>query len=258
MAEEVNEDAVFTDEGVPEEPQTAEAEAPAPEPEGETSEEEAPPEFLKGTPFKTPDALVKSYKDIQRLVAAKDREIQQGKQYLIELAKKMMATRQAQPGTSKKDADPAEFWPNFWTNPIQAIQQLAQQIADSAVQQRLGPVATNVQHLQNRAEVATFMSAHPELTPELEDAMTQVMQENPWLENVPNRLEIAYRLTLQQQGAVAQKKAASVAAVKDAKQAAGMGGKRSALSVSNQGDEFDGVMDLHKTEKDLYRLGRPQ
>lgn len=266
MANEVNEDAVFTDEGAaevetPETPEETAGEQVSGEgetPEQKSEDVEEVPEYLRGTPFRTPDALVKSYKDIQRLVAAKDREIQQGKQYLVGLAKQMMQTRQQQDqtGTSKKDVDPQQFWPDFWANPIAAIQKLATEIAESAVRQHIEPVVGNVQSLRNRSEVSDFISRHPEFTPELEEAMTETMQANPWLKDVPERLEVAYKLTLQGRQATAQRKEASVKAVKDAKQAAGMGGKRSALAVSQQGDEFDAVMDAAKAERELYKLGR--
>lgn len=216
------------------------------------------PEFLKGTPFRTPDALVKSYKDIQRLVAAKDREIQQGKQYLIGLAKQMMATRRQQDdqGTSKKEADPNAFWPDFWSNPIAAIQKLATEIAENAVKSHLPNVEQNVEQLRNRAEVGDFLSRHPEFTPELETEMAQYMANNPWLQQVPDRLEIAYRLTMQARGQSAQARQQRQDAVKPVKQAAGMGGKRSTLPPKQEGDEFDEILASHRAERELYKLGR--
>ncbi len=110
------------------ETQTGEGEQPAP-PEPGAEPQAAGADPLKGTPFRDVGGLVKSYKEIQRLVSSKDNQIQQLTEYLRRAVGYIQNQGQAGPqGNQPQSGIPQgeDFWKAFAENPQAVLSQLVE------------------------------------------------------------------------------------------------------------------------------------
>lgn len=214
---------------------------------------------IQGTPFKDQAALVDGYKNLQRLVAAKDRDI-------VNLNKQVETIVAALTGKGKQPAKVVvpqgqEFWNAFAKDPNAVLQQLVQaqldQILETRVDGRIGKIETSISAGEKREKVNDFMRTHTDLTQEDEDAMVEILDANPHLKDLPDGLELALDRVVASRYRASTKKSQTAAAVAGAKGVAGLGGKKTSLpSTSSSKDPFDEVLDLDKADRELYKLGK--
>ena len=228
---------------------------------------------IEGTPFKDQASLAKGYKDIQRLVAGKDRQLERGQAEIAQLKQQLevaIKTIQQVYGDKTKANVPAipqgdEFWRAFSKDPIALISQIIKEQAGSLVQdplnktgQRLDTLESKLTKAERRDLVNTFIADHPELTQEEEDEMVEILNAKPWLKEQEGGLDMAYDAVLasKYRSGTARKEASD--AVAGAKNVAGLGGKKTTLPspAKPKGDIFDDVLELDKKERDLYQMGR--
>jgi len=235
-------------------------------------EGEAPPQAeaaqgtdpLKGTPFKDVGGLVKSYKEIQRLVSSKDQQISQLTEHLKQAITYIQSQRGGQQPQTPQGPSPQgeQFWDAFAKDPVGVLNHLVEeragQLLQSRLDQRLGPIQQTVGRYEIESEVGTFMRRHPEFSDKDEDEMMEVLQANPHLKEVPNRLEIAYDQMLAKRWRSDRARSSQQAAVSGAKGVAALGGKKSVVPAQGPKDPFDDVLDLDKSQRELYNLGRKQ
>lgn len=231
------------------EPQEVEeAEGATPDEEGQP-QEPAAEEGIPGTPFKDVNGLVKSYKEIQRLAEQRRTELEQAKQYVYQMAQML---QQRQPAAQEPQKQEEDFWQRFASSPEQVLQQLLER----QLSERVGPIQSEFAKYRTDKEVDTWFANHKDLTEEQEVQIVDIMRSNPWLRNIPNRLDVAYDMMMARTYRDTQQKSRATAAVAGAKQTAGLGGKKSALAQPAERDAFDDVLDMDKAQRELYRMGR--
>lgn len=217
-------------------------------------ESEDPQAVLKGTSFKDVASLAQGYKNIQRLVASKDREIREISQKFNELLYYIQQSQQ-QRGQQPQE-QPEDFWNRFTSKPKETMAELIEARVQEALQKVVNPLQSDLGSLRNQSEVQTFLRAHPEFTEADEDAMVEILRQKPWLRNSPTRLEDAYEILHGRRARETRTRDANTNAVKDAKISAGLGGKKSAVPNLGNRDEFDAVLEDDKAFRDLFKLGR--
>ena len=227
-----------------------------PAPEG--AEGQTPPaDPLAGTPFRDVGAVVDAYKNIQRLVAAKDQRIQQIEQLLYQTLQGQQgggAQRQPEP---EQGVDPNAWIAQFTQDPVAAIQQLVQQNLNQILQKQLQPelsgIRQDVSQYKIDREVGDFVSRNPEITEKDEYEILEVLKANPALAQLPDKLDIAWDRIQAKRARDQRQKTRQVDAVKDAKAVAGIGGKPSVQQgIAQSGDEFDALLDDEKSRKVLF------
>ena len=260
-------DTPVADEPVADEPTLAEPDAPGDDQPVGQDQDEAPAgddNPLAGTPFKDVAAVVKGYKEIQKLVGNKDREISGIKQQLDSVLNTMLQLNGGQdPRTAPNTKIPQgeEFWQAMYKDPQALLTQIVKYVQEKYNKEHLDPRLTKVEgsmsQYQRGVRVQTFLQKHPDLKVSDEDDIVEVMDNNPWLKDREDGLDIAYRMVLGDRYRVDAQKKATAAAVDPAKKVAGLGGKKTTLPVSNrQKDPFDEVLDLDVQERETFKLGR--
>lgn len=219
---------------------------------------------LAGTPFKDVAGLSKSYKEIQRLVSSKDREI-------AELNRKLEMTASAIQQLYQKREDPQAakgglpegdaFWKALADNPADLIRQIARMeheaLYKERIDPRLGKVEGSLGSYEKSNLVQSFLQKHPEFTVEDEALMVDILDANPQLKDMQNGLDIAYNQVLADRYRSSQQRNAAGAAVAGAKGIAGLGGKKTSLPAQAQRkDPFDDVLALDRDERETFKLGR--
>ncbi|TYO95133.1 hypothetical protein [Desulfallas thermosapovorans] len=191
----------------------------------EEPEQDPEPEKLYAGKYKTVEELEAAYKEAERGFHNDRQEKAELKRQLDEL--KAMLT------PKPKEQDPKEYREKLIERlmeaPDEVVTELAEQIADRKLQERLGPVMPVIQQQIVNNQVQQFMSAVPDAV-EYANDMAAILQAKPDLINQPGWLEKAYmqakiaRLEAKVSKATGDDKAAQAAA---AKQAAAMpkGGK---------------------------------
>jgi hypothetical protein len=227
------------------------------------SEGEPEGQLIEGTPYKDQAALVTGYKEIQRLVSNKDRQIKQLTRQLDAAAQSIMKLHKpnSQQAATSQVPQGDEFWKAFSQDPIGMIEKIfmpqLEKFYSEKVDPRLAETGTSVSQLQRTNLVNGFLAGHPELTSEDEDAMVEILDKNPQLKEIPDGLEIAYDRVVAARSRATSRQSAAAGAVGKAKQVAGLAGKKTSLPAQKQqGDEFDDVLSLDKNEQALYSLGR--
>lgn len=229
-----------------------EVQDPAAEQTEQEPEEPAVPEFLKGTSFKKPEALVKSYKDIQRLVSSKDNQLREVNRQLL-LAKRylqQLVQQRPQQGETKED-----FWARFWEKPEDPIGR----IVDERVERAIGPLRQHADQGRIYSAIQEFKEGLAEdgiqVTKADEGDMAEIITANQWMQGLPpsTRLEIAWeKLQLKR-----QRESAATQQVDAAKASGALGSKTGAASHKKQPkkDEFDLVMGAADAERKLFGRG---
>lgn len=231
------------------------------EPTGESGEG-VEGEVIAGTPFKNQTALVDGYKNIQRLVAQKDREMAiLQKQLQAALAAIQSRTQPKVDDNAPKLPVGEDFWKAFAQDPVALMQQIAKMQSEdffkNQIDPRLGKVEGSMTGIQKANMVQNFLSAHPEFTVEDEAQVVDILEANPHLKEMENGIEIAYNQVLADRYRADFGKKAATNAVAGAKQVAGLGGKKTSLPVQAQNkDPFDSVMDLDASEREVFKMGR--
>lgn len=208
---------------------------------------EGKPTGLEGTPFKDVAGLVKSYKEIQRVVASRDKQLKELTAYVQDLMQK---------GQPPKQEDPNEFWTKFANDPIGFLKSLFEAQIQERISGAVNPLQNDIQAYKAEAEIAGFLKSHPEFTEADEAEVVNILQEKPHLMQMPDRFERAYDALIARRFRESQQKQGNANAVRDAKAAAGIGSKKSALAVKKGGDEFDDVLTSDRDMRELYRMGR--
>ena len=249
-----------------EEEPVAEEETPV---EGELTEaegnldESGVDDFLTGTPFKNGAAMRDGYKEIQRLVASKDRkmaELQRQLETAIAAVQQLSGKgKEEDPFSAVPKGD--DFWKALAQDPVSLIRQLAQLEAAQYVKKNLDPKLTNFEGsltgIQKTNLVNEFVRDHPDLTHEEEDAMVEILDANPQLKNAPDGLQIAYDRVLAQTLLRERQQASTTNAVAGAKGVAALGGKKTSLPVQKKtSDPFDEVLQADKNEREVFRMGK--
>lgn len=246
-----------------EEPEPVEpADSDQPDTGNDTPPDTGVPAELAGTPFKTVDALVNSYKNIQRLVADKDNRLK-------EMEKRLDSTAASIQQFFGKKGEPEsqipkgqDFWNALAKDPEALINMLIQHQQEKfykeKVDPRLGQVEGTMSGYQRQRMVETFIAAHPEFTVEDEAQVVDVLDANPWMKERPDGIELAYNSILANRYRDGAKKTAGRQAVAGAKAVAGVAGKKTALPVGQQSekDPFDEVLEEDKAARELFKLGR--
>lgn len=247
--------------------EASQPETPATQAEGEVQPqvgEQQGTDPLKGTPFKDVGGLVKSYKEIQRLVSSKDQQISQLTEHLKQAITYIQSQRGGAQTQPQAGAVPQgdQFWDAFAKDPVGVLNNLVEERAGQLVQarlnQQLGPIQQTVGKYEIESEVGSFMRRHPEFSDKDEDEMMDILQANPQLKNVPNRLEVAYDQMLAKRWRSERARTSQQAAVSGAKGVAALGGKKSVVPAQGPKDPFDDVLELDKSQRELYNLGRKQ
>lgn len=219
---------------------------------------------LEGTPFKDVAAVVQGYKDIQRLVANKDREnanLKRQVQMAIEAVQRFTKEKVAG-GQQPTGLDKETFWKRFSEDPMALFGELFGQHFDRFSQEKLEPRFGKLETASNsygtRDMVRDFMMAHSDITPEDEDKIAEILDNNPFLKGSREGLELAYDSMAATKFRAESSKQATSTAVAGAKSVAGLGGKKTAVPASSAGqrDPFDDVLDLDKQERELYQMGK--
>jgi hypothetical protein len=238
-----------------------------PEVEIETTTTEQEPEVatpagvqgIEGTPFKDQAALVEGYKNIQKLVSSKDGEMQRLQQ---QLQVAMQALQQMYGQPEKKEEPKLEgeaFWQSLSKEPTTVIGQIAKKQAEELFKNQFGKDFTHmkevIQNIQRQQVVNSFLSNHPDFTEQDEEAMVHILQANPQLQALPNALELVYDSVVAQRYRAESAKKSKDEALSGPKSVAGLGGKKTSLpSQSKDKDPFDDVLDLDKSERELYNF----
>lgn len=220
---------------------------------------------LKETPYKTPADLVKGFKNLQRTVATKDREIAAMQGRLSELLNYVKTSRvAAKPKTEEDDEDPeqantrmiemftrnpkkflaglkaemrqeilGEISPRLETVTRQTMEHKINSVADAfSSGAKDMPEAYQQRLVEIIAEQKEFLKrAYPgDPQAQLQHALNAMIAEDPegWTEYQRNR------------------KASLGRSLTDAKSAAGFGGKKSSVTTTGNktGDEFDDALNL--------------
>lgn len=220
------------------------------------AEGQTPPDPLAGTPFRDVGAVVDAYKNIQRLVAAKDQRIQQIEQLLYQMLQGQQGGGAKQP-EPEQGVDPNAWVAQFAQDPVAAIQQLVQQNLNQILQKQLQPelsgIRQDVTQYKIDREVGDFVSRNPDVTEKDEYEILEVLKANPALAQLPDKLDIAWDRIQAKRAREQRQKTRQVDAVKDAKAAASIGGKPSVQQgVAQSGDEFDALLADDQSRRKLF------
>lgn len=207
---------------------------------------------LKGTPFKDVAGIVKGYKDIQRLISAKDEKLKQ----LELVVNSLLGGRQPEGTPPAKQFDAAAWFQKFAIDPQAALMEIlgsnmGNLLKEQGILPRLEGVEANTRQSAIVTEVQEFVSRNPEITEKDEDEILEYLKENPKLMEFPDKLDIAWDRITAQRAREQRQQTRQVDAVKDAKAAAGIGGKPATANTQG-GDEFDDVLESDKALRSLY------
>jgi hypothetical protein len=216
--------------------------------------------FIPGTSFKDVNGLVKSYKEIQRVADTRHKDLQQAQDYMQKMAQALLQRNNSQeqakgaPGVS-----PDKFWEAFAGNPTGVLQSLVQHMLQQQMgqfEEKLQPIQNDITTWRNNSEIDGWIRNHPEFSEQDERDMVELLQSNPHIMSSKTRLDDAYDKVLAQRYRAGRKQSSSESAVADVKQVAGLGGKRSAIPPQSKGDPFDEVLDLDRTQREIFKLGK--
>ena len=236
---------------------------PTGEPQSQTTPQEPSQEVIPGTPFKNQEALIEGWKNIQRLVSSKDseisilkRQLEQTAQFLQDFAGGGKKPSQAGPDSKYTKEN---IWQEFSKDPTAVMRSISEQVARELIDKQYGEKFNSwdstLRGMQTESMVNKFIAGHPEFTAEDEDAVIKVLEQYPYLRQQPGGLEVAYNQVLADRYRAGETKQATTRAVADAKNIAGLGGKKSSLPrQQDTRDEFDDVLDQSKAEEELYKI----
>jgi hypothetical protein len=225
----------------------------------------AEPTQIEGTPFKDQSALVKGYKEIQKLVANKDREIENLQRQVQAAVDAVQAAFGKKPETDPQVPqlpEGQELWNAFAKDPGGTIQKFVDAKLREVMQgidPRLKGVEDRVGGYEQRVAVQQFMISHPEIDTEMEKEIADVLKANPDLiERKDLGLEIALNHVLAGRYRAGKRQASTDNAVAGAKSVAGVGGKKASVPAQKKEDQdiFDDVLRVDKEERELFNLGR--
>ena len=91
------------------------------------------------------------------------------------------------------EAKNQEWLERFYENPMQQVQELAEQIAAEKIKPFMAEREARQKMEKINAEIAAFKQNHPDMDIYIND-MVQIFQEMPEIENTPHALDVAYRM----------------------------------------------------------------
>ena len=154
-------------------------------PEGKNNDDDQ--QKLFAGKYKTVEELEAAYKEAEKNFHGSRQELAGLKREFEEL-KQLLAPKQPEQNPKQYREKLLE---RLYDEPDNVITELAEQIADKKVQERLGPVMPVIQQQVINQQVQQFMSAVPDAV-EYANDMAIVLQNKPDLVNEPGWLEKAY------------------------------------------------------------------
>lgn len=238
---------------------TGEDEVVKEKPEGQEEEQELDQELpeakeidLGGLPFKTVEALVKGYKDLQGHATKRNQEFATLQQTLRDLAP-LLTKKQEQ----EIKEDPEAFVKAFVENPRGVLDGLVQNALQTALKKNVEPIQTQVGGLGARIELKEFMNDHPEFTDNDVDLLIGMMDKYPEIRSRPDRLEAWYKLLQMEHPEYGERlkktKSNLERSAADAKRAASLGGRQTSNPKQPDADEFDELIDLYHERQKFWR-----
>lgn len=219
------------------------------------------PAELKDTPFKNVGEVVEAYKKLQRVLSKKDQDYQSIQAQVRALLPALSAQLKPAQQAAAKKLDPDVFLRQFLGDPEGMLLSLINGNLTSVLDQHIAPLRSDLESGKQERTLDQFISKYGgELTAAQQERYLEILDEEQWIHSRPNGLELAYKLLVSEDPeGFAKAKAAKATAVSrelnDAKVAAGIGGKRTALdkAAEGQGDEFDEVLQTFETASKPYK-----
>lgn len=215
--EEATEDEVVSEETDSDEVVSEEEET------GEENEEFG--EFVKKMGFKNLNAVVKSYKEMQRRATKAEEE----RNFYQKLTEKELDQKE-QPRVISNE----EYLELFYEKPFEAL--------DTYLAQRLSPMVSRVEKIEEVVELQQAIQKYPDLL-DYEEEMVKILEDYPELTYRPNALEVVYKIAKSQ---------SSEARLKNEREL----GRKEALKITQQKKKATGIIkggkgDLLKDPKNM-------
>lgn len=217
------------------------------------------PEDLRDTPFKSHAELKKAYKEQQRLVSRKDKEVQDLKQAAQQFVRNQVAAEQGKPAkqVTQKEAD--AFLVKFIQDPNTTLQEKIDAIVESRVREALSPYEEKQRVEKVDKMITDFSAEHKGLINDADElAILRILDENPLLKKAPNPLKAAFNFLIAEDPEgwakrISDRKAAAERDASEVKAAAsGMGARRtSGTTQAKAKDEFDEVLEYASSRPSL-------
>jgi len=206
-----------------------------------------------GLPFKEISELVNAHKSLQGSYTKSRQELfnlQRQMEQITPILRQWQAEKQ-KAQTPQEKVDIPKFLETFIEKGPDALTPLIEKMVEARLGnfqgQLLSPIQQELNQIRTNSSVDKFMATHPEVTDADEDAIIEIMQENPWLEQIqslPNRLEMAYNMLLRKEPQRFASRNANSAALNDMKSAASNVGTKSGSRGRVGKDEFDDVLSV--------------